>query len=119
VITPTARRGRRGSLSLPARRLCCRAPCSCRRRGADYSGRAGEIAVAIAKGTDGRITALRVSRERRALWRLGRANAATPGLARTAVDELIGIAQREGVEATARVVHRRSEDEGIIEEIGR
>ncbi|MBV9127206.1 MAG: universal stress protein [Verrucomicrobia bacterium] len=90
--------------------------------GTDYSRRAAEVAVAIAKAAGGQVTALHVARppdendllrhspERR--LRTGRALVALVG-------EVEALGQREGVPVTARVIIRRGQDDAIMDQVAR
>ena len=90
--------------------------------GTDYSRRAAEVAVAIAKAAGGQVTALHVARppddndlrrhspERR--LRTGRALVALVG-------EVETLGRREGVPVTARVITRRGQDDAILRQVER
>jgi nucleotide-binding universal stress UspA family protein len=87
--------------------------------GTDYSKRAGEIAVAIAKAVGATLTALHVRRPGRRAHPALATDRREEDRARAPVDELVALARRDGVIADAAVVADDPEEAAIMSEAAR
>lgn len=86
--------------------------------GADYSRRGAEVAIAIAKGCGGRVTALHVSRPPLESDLMRRPEALLQA-GRALVEDVAALGRREGVRVDTRVLVRPAQEASILRQIER